>query len=146
MRNRLNYKANNTANNKEKQTWPEELWEWASKLIKWTCDALFNTLAAWVELTMAWTSKLSEKFWNKNPDIKSSRQAITQHHLNQTKKALNKAWTWVWNMATWVFKTAKWGVRTIFSSGKNTIKWLREDESSNTQENNQENNQENKKD
>ena len=49
-------------------------------------------------------------------------------------------------MATWVFKTAKWGVRTIFSSGKNTIKWLREDESSNKQENNQENNQENKKD
>ncbi len=131
MKNKIKNEINNTSQIREKQTWPEELWKWASKLIKWTCDALFNTLAASLELTRAWTSKLSEIFWNKNPDIKSSRKAITKHHLNQTKKALNKTWTWIWEIIKWWFKTTKWAIRTVFSSGKNTIKWLREDDSEN---------------
>lgn len=146
MKRQTNNKHNNIDQTKEKQTGPEELWEWISKITKWTCDALFNTLAASLELTRAWTSKLSEVLWNESPEIKSSRKAITKHHIEQTKKALNKTWKWIWNIINWWYHTAKWTIRTIFSSGKDTIKWLREDSSENKQENKQENEQKKQKD
>ena len=148
MKNRLKNKNYNTPQNKEKQSWHEELWEWISKITRWTCDALFNTLAATWELTKAWTSKIAEKMWNKNPDIKSYRKDISKHHIEQAKFAWETALKWIWKTINWWYHTAKWAIRTIFSSSKNSIKdtiqWLREDHSQNKQDNKQENKQNNK--
>ena len=116
-----------TDKSKEKITWPEELWNWVSSVVKWTTDSLFNTLAATYELTMTWTSLLSEKLWSKKPEIRENRKAIRKHHFNQTKKALNNVWKWIVNIGKWWFHTTKWAIRTVLLSWKDTIKSLRDD-------------------
>ena len=114
---------------KEKNTWPEELWNWVSMIAKWTTDSLFNTLAATYELTMTWASLLSEKLGSKKPEIRESRKAIRKHHFNQTKKAVSNVWNWIVNIGKWWFHTTKWAIRTVLLSWKDTIKSLRDDDS-----------------
>lgn len=143
MKNRLKNKSNNTPQNKEKQSGHEELWEWISEITKWTCYALLNTLAATWELTRAWVSKIAEKIWNKNPDVQSNRKELAEHHFGQAKRAWKAALRWIWNTINWWYHTIKWTTRTVFWSVKNSIKdtvnWLREDQSENKQENEQQN-------
>ena len=71
---------------KAKISWPEELWNWVSSIVKWTTDTLFNTLAATYEATMTWASFLSEKLWSKKPEIRENRKAIRKHHEERYKK------------------------------------------------------------
>lgn len=114
---------------KEKITWPQELWNWVSSIVKWTTDTIFNTLAATYEATMTWASFLSEKLWSKKPEIRENRKAIRKHHFNQTKKAVNNVWNGIVNIGKWWFHTTKWAIRTVLLSWKDTIKSLRDDDS-----------------
>ena len=114
------------SSSKEKISWSEELWKWLSNVIKWVTDSLFNSLAAWRELIMSWVSKLSEKLWSKDSTIIANRKNITNHHLKQTKKSVNKVWNSALDIIKWWFHTTKWAIRTVFTSGKETVKWLRE--------------------
>lgn len=116
---------------KAKISWPEELWNWVSSIVKWTTDTLFNTLAATYEATMTWASFLSEKLWSKKPEIRENRKAIRKHHANQTKKAINNIWNWIVSIGKWWFHTTKWALRTVLLSWKDTIKSLRDDDSEN---------------
>ena len=114
---------------KEKITWPEELWNWVSSIVKWTTDTLFNTLAATYELTMTWASFISEKLGSKKPEIRENRKAIRKHHFNQTKKAVSNVWNGIVDIGKWWFHTTKWALRTVLLSWKDTIKSLRDDDS-----------------
>lgn len=78
---------------------------------------------------MSLTSKLSEKLWSNNPEIINIRKAITEHHLNQAKKSLNKLFVQFPEIFKWIFHTSVWTVKTIVWSWKDTIQWLRNDES-----------------
>lgn len=125
---RRNSMSNNISSSKEKQTWPEQLWQWISKITKWTCDTLFNTIALSRELIMSLTSKLSEKLWNNNPEIVNIRKAITEHHLNQAKKSLNKLSVQFPEIFKWIYHTSVWTVKTVVWSWRDMIHWLRNDE------------------
>jgi len=114
---------------KEKITWPEELWNWVSSIVKWTADSLLNTLATTYELTMTWTSFLSEKLGSQKPEIRESRKTIRKHHFNQSKKAVNNVWNGIVNIGKWSFHTTRWALRTVLLSWKDTIKSLRDDDS-----------------
>ena len=113
---------------KEKQTWPEEFWNWVHSVIKWTWDALFNTVAAGTEIVRAWTSKVSQIVWSKK--MKETRGALVKHHLSQSKNAIKRAWSWGLSVITWTGHTLKWGVRTVVGgvrdSWKDTITSLRD--------------------
>jgi hypothetical protein len=114
---------------KVKISWPEELWNWVSSIVKWITDTLFNTLAATYETTMTWASFLSEKLWSEKHEIRENRKAIRKHHANQTKKATNNIWNWIVSIGKWWFHTTKWALRTVLLSWKDTIKSLRDDDS-----------------
>lgn len=131
MKNQVNNKADKYAQNEEKQSWLEELWNWFSGIVKRTTDTLLNTLAATYEATMTWASFVSEKLWSKKPEIRESRKSIRKHHVNQTKKAINNIWNWIIDIVKWWFHTTKWALRTVLLSWKDTIKSLREDDSEN---------------
>lgn len=118
----------NDISTKEKQPGYKEAWEWLSQVVKWTCDSLFNVLSATWTGMLAWTEKLSQVLWSKDENIRANKQEIINHRLNQSKKSLKMAWKWAVDIVKWWIKTAKWTVRTIISSGKEVLKWLREDD------------------
>ena len=127
MINSLNYR-----DSREKELWHEELWNWLSKVVKGTCDSLFNVLAAWWTFALAWLSKLSEKAWSEDAEILAAKKKLTAHRLQQGKNRLKKAWSSAADILAWWFSTAKWAVRTIYTSWKDAINWLRKwDESKN---------------
>lgn len=115
-----------------KLTWPEELWSWVHSIVKWTSNTILNTVAAGTEFVRAWTSKIAQITWSKNPEIRKSREKIVRHHLNQGKNASAEILYWGLEFLSWTIHTTRWAVRTIldgvYDSWKETITWLRSDE------------------
>ena len=120
----------NCKTSKEKYAGHKEAWEWLSQVIKWTSDALFNALAGSFQWGRYLIDKVDKWSWSKVLEIKNSREKIAKHHLDQSKKSFTKAWKWVWRAWKWAWHAAKWTIRTVYKSGKETIKWLREDDKS----------------
>lgn len=110
------------------KNWPEELWEWVSKIVGWTADSLFNIIAVLYELIMAWALKISEKYWSKDEEIIEHKAKIVNHHLNQSKKALNSMGDWAKKIGKWTVKTVKWAAKTIALSLQDTVGWLRDED------------------
>lgn len=124
--------VNTSSNNANvKKSGIEELWHWAWQVVKWTADALFYTLAFLGEWGLWVGSMIHEKLWNKNPDVRDMRKKMRKHHFHQSWKSFGKAVDWLWNVTKWAFHTAKWTVRTVFKSGNDAVKTLREDKSKN---------------
>lgn len=106
-------------------TGPNELWEWLGIFIKKTGKTILNTLAAWWQFTAAWFSKFLEKYWNQDPSVVANRQSLVQHHLDQWKQRIKKAWTWAVDAGKWVWKAAKWAGKTVAHIGSHVIDWLK---------------------
>ena len=117
-----------------KQRWPEQLWYWVQGFLKWTWDAVWNTLASVVELAEAWATKAAQLVWNKW--MKETRWKLVNHHLTQSKNTILRAWVGTLNAFTWIIDTTTWAVTTVLGSGydsvKDTITRLRDDENNST--------------
>ena len=117
----------------KENTKAEKLGEWLVKIVKWTSDALFNTLAWVVEWARWWASKLTRAVWSKDPDVREGREKVGKHLKNQSKKSFKRAGKWLVDAAKWVGVTAWWLVWTVgkfLGWAKDAYKGLRDGDDS----------------
>ena len=109
----------------------EEWWKnisvyWLWRVITNTWDALYQTFSTWLHLGWAWVSKVTEYFTDKNDKkLLTSRQNVTNHHMNKAKNSGEKAIQDLWQVIWWTLKTVKWVWQIGIHSGRKTVQTIR---------------------
>ncbi len=111
--------------NEKKKTSYDDFWDWFTNVYSWVIWATCNIASAAATATLAWATKISKRWWNKNKEIQDAKQKLISHRLRQSKESFVEAAVNLWDVALWVIKATKWALGIVLSEGKNTYNRLR---------------------